>query len=60
MHRASAGFLAASQFRRIEAFVDPEFKPAMRWIKMLGFELERFVPYFFKDGSIASQWAMHK
>jgi len=40
IHRAVAGFLSASKYRRIEAWVDEGFEPGMRWAEMLGFTLE--------------------
>lgn len=37
--------------RRIEAYVDPEFKAAIRWAKLLGFEMEGRMRAFGFDGS---------
>lgn len=61
IHRASLSLIKASKFKRIEAFVDPSFTEAMRWIKLLGFTMERlWLPYFFHNGTGASAWALHK
>jgi hypothetical protein len=61
VHRKTKEFLENTQYIRIEAYVDPGFYAAVRWIEMLGFKLERpYIPLFFPDGSGASAWALHK
>lgn len=61
IHKASVGVIQNSPLKLIEAYVDPRFKQAMRWIKMLGFTLQRpYVPLFFADGSGASAWVLFK
>lgn len=46
-------------FRRIEAYIDPEFFRAVRWVKALGFHCETDnKPYFFPDGRTGSEWVM--
>lgn len=52
IHRAVAGFLSASRFRRIEAWVDEGFEPGMRWMALLGFTQETALPMqgFRPDG----------
>lgn len=61
VHRTSLRLIERAPFKRIEAFVDPSFIPAMRWIKLLGFTMERvWIPYFFHNGAGASAWALHK
>lgn len=61
VHRAICNGIKTSHYKRIEAYVDPKMYPAMRWIEMLGFKLERpYIPFFFPDGSGASAWAIHK
>lgn len=61
MHRASVKMIKTSKYKRIEAYVDPTFPAAIRWIEMLGFKMEQpFVPFHFPDGSGASSWALHQ
>lgn len=52
IHKAVAGFLSASKFRRVEAWVDDGFEPGMRWLELLGFTLETPLPMrgFRPDG----------
>jgi hypothetical protein len=52
IHRPIAGFLLASKYRRIEAWVDEGFEPGMRWLEILGFTLETPSPMrgFRPDG----------
>ena len=52
IHRAVSGYLYASKYRRIEAWVDEGFIPGMRWLDMLGFKLETPLPMqgFRPDG----------
>ena len=61
IHKQTKSFLEGCRYRRIEAYVDPGFYPAVRWIKLLGFKMERaYIPLFFPDGTGASAWAFHK
>lgn len=61
IHKQTIEFLKNSNYLRIEAYVDPGFYPALRWIEMLGFKMERaYIPLFFQDGTGASAWAIHK
>lgn len=61
IHKQTKDFLHRTNFIRIEAYVDPGFYPAMRWIEMLGFKMERaYIPLFFPNGNGASAWALHK
>lgn len=46
IHRAVKGFLDQADIRRIEAFVDSDFKQGMKWIEMLGFENEGLMRKF--------------
>ena len=52
IHKAAAGYLCASKYRRIEAWVDDGFIPGIRWLEMLGFTLETPMPMrgFRPDG----------
>lgn len=60
IHMAARRYLRTCRFRRIEAYVDPLSPPAMRWIRSLGFTLERaFVPYFFPNGCGSSAWVLY-
>ena len=44
---------------RIEAYIDPEFSNAVRWVKSLGFREEcSFKPYFFPDGRAGAEWVI--
>lgn len=40
VHRAVCRFLDGCGIRRVEAYVDPEFDAARRWMRLLGFRLE--------------------
>lgn len=61
IHRASLDVIRKTKLHRIEAFVDPSFKAAMRWIELLGFTMEHpYIPWYFENGAGASYWAMHK
>lgn len=56
IHKAVFQFLETTHFKRVEAYVDLDFKPAHRWMKMLGFEVEtpvakRVLPSG-KDGAV--------
>lgn len=46
IHKAVQRFLEATEFKRVEAFVDSDFEPGHRWIKMLGFEYEGYMKNF--------------
>ena len=48
--RATAGFLKAAPWRRIEAAVASDFRQGHRLIKMLGFEFEGRMRAFSPDG----------
>lgn len=52
VHRAVRDFLDHCGIRRIEAYVDPEFVAAHRWMRMLGFRQEtpEPMPGFLEDG----------
>ncbi len=41
---------------RIEAFVDPNFENAVKWVKLLGFKAEAIKPYFFANGGTALEY----
>ena len=57
LHRGALQILRAQPFRRIESYVDPTVPQSVRWIKLLGFELETpYKPYFFPDGRGAAEW----
>lgn len=57
LHIVMKHLVVTQPFRRIEAFTDPSFKAATRWIKALGFRLETpYKPFFFPDGRGASEW----
>ena len=61
VHRATKAFLREhlKAFPRIEAYIDPEFTRAIRWVKSLGFREEcSFKPYFFPDGRAGAEWVM--
>lgn len=57
VHKHTVWMINSTPFKRIEAYVDPRLKQAVRWIEMLGFALERdVVPYYFPDGHYAMEW----
>lgn len=64
-HRFYAKFLADPGNRRIEAYVDEAFEPGMRWVELLGFELEsrhpdgrpRAMRNFYQNGNAAYLYA---
>lgn len=64
VHRAAKRFLrsdaCSDMFNRIEAYVDPDFTLAVKWVETLGFELETPKPMrkFFPDGRSAFQFAL--
>ena len=48
---------AGQRYERLEAYIDPDFFAAARWVKMLGFHCEcKMKPYYFPDGRSASEW----
>lgn len=51
IHKASLRFLTSIPFRRMEAHVDIGFDQGIRWMKMLGFELEAYKRAFRPDGA---------
>jgi len=51
IHKAVKKSLIRSPFRRVEATVDIGFKPGVRWMKMLGFELEGYMRAYRPDGA---------
>lgn len=57
IHVVARRLLREQPWRRVETYVDPDFAPAMRWVKLLGFEMEHpFKPFFCPDGRGASEW----
>lgn len=50
IHKAVRNHLIKSPFTRIEATVDIGFKEGVRWMKMLGFELEGLMRAYRPDG----------
>lgn len=50
IHRAVKRFLDAAPYRRIEAHVDVGFAEGVRWMRMLGFEMEGYMRAFRPDG----------
>jgi len=48
IHRAAKARMDAANYRRLEAYVDPRWAVARRWVSMLGFQreglLKRFTP----------------
>lgn len=50
IHRKVKEIFIRHPFRRIEATVDVGFKPGIRWMKMLGFELEGYMKAYRPDG----------
>lgn len=51
IHRHVKQFLVKSSYRRIEAHVDVGFEQGIRWMHMLGFELEVYRRAFRPDGA---------
>lgn len=43
-------FFVESGYRRLEAYVDPTFDEAIRWIELLGFKHEALMAKFTPDG----------
>lgn len=52
IHKAVVGYLSASKYKRIEAWVDEGFEPGVRWLELLGFICETPLPMrgFRPDG----------
>jgi hypothetical protein len=44
-------FFDACGYRRLEAYVDPGFAEAIRWVELLGFEREGLQKQFTPDGA---------
>ena len=56
-HKAVSRFLERQPFKRVEAFVEPESQAAVRWVQMLGFQLEcAEKPFFLPDGGTAAEY----
>lgn len=55
--RALLRGLRMSPYRRVAARTSLTFKPAPRWVKMLGFRFEGKERGWFEDGSDAGRWA---
>lgn len=51
---------AACKVHRIQAHVDPNFPPAVRWIKLLDFQYEGLMRKWSPDGRDMALWAMVK
>lgn len=51
IHRSVRDFLVNAPYRRVEAHVDVGFSEGVRWMKMLGFELESYKRAFRPDGA---------
>lgn len=51
IHNAVHRFLIHAPFRRIEATVDVGFDDGVRWMKMLGFEIEGYMKAYRPDGA---------
>jgi hypothetical protein len=51
VHRAVQDFFFNAPYRRIEAHVDVGFEQGVRWMRMLGFELEAYKKAFRPDGA---------
>jgi len=59
-HMASRWLMRNNPFRRLESYVDPRSERAMRWIKLLGFEIEiAYIPFFYPDGGGTSVWSYY-
>lgn len=57
IHRECVRFLDRLPFRRIEAHVDVGFSEGVRWMKMMGFEMEAYLRAFRPDGADMLQFA---
>lgn len=57
--RDSRDFFDSMAYRRIEAYIDPQFPQGRRWVHLLGFTLETDVPMrnFFANGNSAYLYA---
>lgn len=51
IHRHALALLNRAPFRRIESYVDIGFGQGVRWMEMLGFELETYKRAFRPDGA---------
>lgn len=60
VHIVSRRLLRSQPWRRVEAYVDPTFGPAVRWMQLLGFQIETpYKPYYCPDGRGASEWVFY-
>jgi len=50
IHRAAARVFALPRYRRVEAYVDPVWAPARRWVELLGFTREGLMRAFLPEG----------
>lgn len=50
IHRAALERVRGAGYRRLEAYVDPRFAAARRWVAMLGFEYEGLLKRFTPTG----------
>lgn len=50
IHKAVRRYLVHAPYRRIETTVDIGFPQGVRWMKMLGFELEGYMKAYRPDG----------
>jgi hypothetical protein len=51
IHKSALSFLAGLDMRRLEAQVDVGFDQGVRWMRLLGFELESYKRAFRPDGA---------
>lgn len=51
IHKAVKKELIKSPYRRVEATVDVGFAEGVRWMKMLGFEMEGYMKAYRPDGA---------
>lgn len=58
--RAVRRFLAATDYRRIEAVTAESFGAGGKWVKMLGFRFEGPMAAYCDNGEAAIRWAMVK
>lgn len=65
IHKHVKKFLVHSPYRRIEAHVDVGFEQGIRWMRLLGFELEAYKRAFRPDGAdmlefVRIRWPSHQ
>ena len=59
-HRQCQEVFSLQRYAVIVTYVKPTFVQGMRWVPKLGFRLERaYIPFWFPDGSGASEWAYY-